>query len=287
MEKTKRYHNVRFSADAIKEALDKFTNEMNRQVMDLTSKDGYFKDKSDAETLSMYTSSHLSVTVGNEKWGHDSEEEFFADYRRDSTGAVIEKTIKRQKFRIQTFGDSIEVSIQSEERAQIESLFDVFEKNLSASQLPEKATDSENELSNPTIFIGHGRSTIWRDLKDHLHEKHGYSIQAYEIGARAGHAVRDILEDMLSSSSFALLVLTGEDERPDGKSLARQNVIHETGLFQGRIGFKRAIVLLEEGTEEFSNIHGIEQIRFSKDNIKETFGDAIATIKREFPKSGV
>jgi predicted nucleotide-binding protein len=287
MKKTKHYRTVKFSADVIKEALDKFTNEMNKRVFNLTSKDAYFKNKSDAEILSMYTSSHMSVTVGDEKWGHDSEEEFFADYRKDSTDAVLEKTTMQHTFRIQTFGNSIEVSVQSEERAQIESLFDIFEKNLSASKLPEESANSKNELKNPTIFIGHGRNTVWRDLKDHLHEKHGYNIEAYEIGARAGHAIRDILEDMLSSSSFAVLVLTGEDETTDGKFHARQNVIHETGLFQGRIGFKRAIVLLEEGTEEFSNIHGIEQIRFSKNNIKETFGDVIATIKREFPKSGV
>lgn len=44
--------------------------------------------------------------------------------------------------------------------------------------------------------------------------------------------------------------------------IARQNVIHEAGLFQGRLGFMRAIVLLEEGCEEFSNIHGLGQIRF-------------------------
>jgi predicted nucleotide-binding protein len=88
---------------------------------------------------------------------------------------------------------------------------------------------------------------------------------------------------MLSKSSFAILVLTGEDETSDGKFFARQNVIHETGLFQGRLGFRKAIALLEDGTEEFSNIHGIEQIRFSKGNIKETFGEVLATIKREFP----
>ena len=88
---------------------------------------------------------------------------------------------------------------------------------------------------------------------------------------------------MLVRSSFAILVLTGEDETSDGRFLARQNVIHETGLFQGRLGFSKAIVLLEEGTEEFSNIHGIEQIRFSKSNIKETFGEVLATIKREYP----
>jgi len=87
---------------------------------------------------------------------------------------------------------------------------------------------------------------------------------------------------MLSKSSFALLVMTAEDETKDGQFRARQNVIHEIGLFQGKLGFNRAAILLEEGTEEFSNIHGIEQIRFSKGNIKETYGEVLATIKREF-----
>ncbi len=122
-------------------------------------------------------------------------------------------------------------------------------------------------------------------MKDHLHDKHGYDIETYEIGARAGHAVRDILQDMLIRSSFAILVMTGEDETQDGKLRARPNVIHEIGLFQGRLGFNRAIVVLEKGTEEFSNIQGIEQIRFDKGNIKETFGDVLAVLRREFPES--
>lgn len=87
---------------------------------------------------------------------------------------------------------------------------------------------------------------------------------------------------MTEVSSFAILVMTGEDEGKDGQLKARPNVIHETGLFQGKIGFSRAIVLLEDQTEEFSNLYGIQQIRFTKGNIKETFGDVIATIKREF-----
>ena len=41
-------------------------------------------------------------------------------------------------------------------------------------------------------------------------------------------------------------------------------------------------MLLEDGVEEFSNIQGIEQIRFGKKNIKETFGEVLATLRREF-----
>ena len=103
---------------------------------------------------------------------------------------------------------------------------------------------------------------------------------AYEVGARAGHGIRDILEDMLREST---LVMTGEDETIDDNVHPRLNVVHEAGLFQGSLGFSRAIVLLEEGTQEFSNIHGIDQIRFSIGNIRETFGDVVATIHREFP----
>jgi predicted nucleotide-binding protein len=66
-----------------------------------------------------------------------------------------------------------------------------------------------------------------------------------------------------------------------GKLHARQNVVHETGLFQGRLGFGSAVVLLEQGTEAFSNIDGVQQIRFAKGNIREAFGDVLAVLKRE------
>ena len=80
---------------------------------------------------------------------------------------------------------------------------------------------------------------------------------------------------------MAFLIMTGEDEQADGSLRARENVIHEVGLFQGRLGFKRAIILLEKGCQEFSNIHGLGQIRFSKENIEESFGEIIKVLKRE------
>ena len=66
--------------------------------------------------------------------------------------------------------------------------------------------------------------------------------------------------------------------------LARPNVIHELGLFQGKLGFQRAIILLEDGVQEFSNILGVNQLRFTRGTISGTFGDILATIRREFGK---
>jgi predicted nucleotide-binding protein len=122
-------------------------------------------------------------------------------------------------------------------------------------------------------------------LKDHLHEKHGLTVIAYETGARAGFTIQEVLEELSGSASIAFLLHTGEDAAVDGTLRTRENVVHETGLFQGVLGFKRAIVLLEEGCSEFSNIIGINQIRFATGNIKEAFGDVLAVIRRELGKS--
>lgn len=65
------------------------------------------------------------------------------------------------------------------------------------------------------------------------------------------------LSEMLDATGIAFVVLTAEDEQATGEVVARQNVVHEAGLFQGRLGFARAILLLEEGCAEFSNIEGV------------------------------
>ena len=86
---------------------------------------------------------------------------------------------------------------------------------------------------------------------------------------------------MLDEAGIALLVMTAEDEQNNQRFHARMNVIHEAGLFQGRLGFRRAIVLLEEGCEEFSNMHGVGQIRFPKGNIEAVFGEVRQILVRE------
>ena len=65
--------------------------------------------------------------------------------------------------------------------------------------------------------------------------------------------------------------MTAEDEQLDGTNYARLNVIHEAGLFQGRLGFDKAIILLEDGCVQFSNIDGLGQIRFPKGQISAKF----------------
>lgn len=131
------------------------------------------------------------------------------------------------------------------------------------------------------IFIGHGRSPAWKDLKDFLSERLDLPWDEFDREPTAGMAVTDRFKQMLSRAIFAFLVMTPEDEHPDGTQHARENVIHEIGLFQGKLGFNRAIVLLEAGCQEFSNIHGLLQIHFPRNNILSKSEDIRRVLERE------
>ena len=227
------------------------------------------------------------VGSGNTEWKHDSCEEFFASYREiDFCGSFYldyrisnfcrEEGTSRD-LQVVGMSHGVTVVVTAKERSEIEAVHSDFENASS-----ENFIHLEESKPMPAIFIGHGRSTLWRELKDHLQDMHGYSVEAYEVGAGAGHTIRDILDSMLDKSSFAVLVMTAEDEMSDGTYQPRMNVVHELGLFQGRLGWPRAIMLLEEHVKEFSNMSGIHQLRFSEGNIKETFGDILATLAREF-----
>jgi predicted nucleotide-binding protein len=254
MQKTFKYRNTFYKVDVIKKAIDKLIKEKGSR-------------------------NSFKVAKGDMSLKFDDEREFFADYKKnpDSATIGIEDKLTKASINIEYIKNQhTSVSVNSASRGDWEDVFEIFDEKREESI--EKSTLSER---SPVIFIGHGGSSQWKELKEHLTDKHGYTIMSYETGSRSGHTIRDILEDMSNKSSIAFLVMTGENKREDGTITARPNVIHEVGLFQGKLGFSKAIVLLEEDTEEFSNLYGIQQIRFSKGNIRETFGDVLALIKRE------
>jgi predicted nucleotide-binding protein len=131
------------------------------------------------------------------------------------------------------------------------------------------------------VFIGHGRSLIWRELKDFIDDRLGLPWDEFNRIPVAGITNITRLSEMLDAAAVALLVFTGEDETSEGAAQARMNVIHEAGLFQGRLGFSKAVVLLEEGCAEFSNIQGLGQVRFPKGNIIAAFEQVRLVLERE------
>lgn len=131
------------------------------------------------------------------------------------------------------------------------------------------------------IFIGHGRSPLWRELKDFLWDRLQLPWDEFNREPVAGMATSERLQSMLSQAGFAFLIMTAEEEHADGTVHARMNVVHEVGLFQGRLGMRKAIVLLEEDCSEFSNITGLSQIRFPKGNISASYEEIRRVLERE------
>jgi predicted nucleotide-binding protein len=131
------------------------------------------------------------------------------------------------------------------------------------------------------VFVGHGRSPVWRELNDFVEDRLGIPVDEFNSVPIAGIATTTRLSELLDAAAFAFLVLTAEDEQRDGTVRARENVVHEVGLFQGRLGFSKAIVLLEDGCQEFSNIYGLGQLRFPQGNIAPEFEDIRAVLERE------
>lgn len=276
MKRETRYRRVWFSSSVLREAYQVFQSRI--------------ADNGEDASTSFYESFRVAVDDST-TWDYDDMDEFIAAYRNSSGEASLyahpSRSSSRHLMHVQVLlrGDErvTRVEVTAPSRPAIEAVFDVFEAHLHNSRLPDPPDTAA--LARPTVFLGHGRSPIWRDLKDHLQDQHGYDVEAYEVGARAGHGIRDILEEMLQQSTFAILVMTGDDATTDGVVQPRLNVVHEAGLFQGKLGFNRAVMLVEEGVQGFSNIQGIAQIRFPIGHIKETFGDVLATINREFPTS--
>ena len=243
-------------------------------------------------------SSHrFDIWIGNETCSHDSLTEFLADYQRDFYYFDIRIREDKHSLKLWFSKDSnyslFEVEVKAPTNAEIFKILYLFNQNAKRfyvkplkKQLEREKKLSKERIKNikPIIFIGHGRDKQWRDLRDHLQDQHHFKVLAYETNVRTGHSIEAILKSMLNKASFAILVFTGEVKVSDGTLQPRPNVIHETGLFQAKLGSNRAIVLLEEGTEDFSNIQSIQLINFSKGHIKEAFGDVVATITREFEK---
>jgi len=140
---------------------------------------------------------------------------------------------------------------------------------------------SISAMVGTNVFIGHGRSPVWRDLKDFIQERLALPYDEFNRVPVAGVTNITRLSEMLDAAAIAFIILTGEDEQADGKLHARMNAVHEAGLFQGRLGFTKSIILLEDDCEEFSNIHGLGQIRFPRGNIKAVFEDIRRVLERE------
>jgi sugar/nucleoside kinase (ribokinase family) len=117
------------------------------------------------------------------------------------------------------------------------------------------------------VFVAHGANPSWLAVHHFVSERFQVPVYSFESSSWSGRQVTEALADYLERCSFAICVLTAEDFTEDGLVQARQNVIHEVGLFQGRHGFDRVVVLVEDGCDFTPKTAEPHTIRFSRNGI--------------------
>lgn len=129
----------------------------------------------------------------------------------------------------------------------------------------------DESYKEPRVFISHGRANDWHEVQAFIEKD--VDLQTLELAQEPnqGRTVLQKLDQESSRCDFAVIVMTGDDTDSAGNVRARENVMHEIGYFQGKLGMKAVCLLHEEGTNIPSNIHGLVYVPFPKDTVRASF----------------
>jgi hypothetical protein len=132
------------------------------------------------------------------------------------------------------------------------------------------------------IWVIHGRSRAWKEVGNYLEHELNLSYCEFNDPDANHPDIIGRVREIAATSSLAVAVMTAEDATADGQKRARQNVIHEIGLAQGRLGYERVLILREHGVEDFSNMNGLDYIPFDQAHVDTAFGGLRRRIEAQF-----
>lgn len=144
------------------------------------------------------------------------------------------------------------------------------------SRIGEKEFEKEKKES---IFISHGRSNEWYKIQAYVEKDLHFSTIELAQQPNLGRSILQKLNEESSKCNVAIILMTGDDLFENGEMRARENVLHEIGFFQGKLGLDRIVLLHEEGVNIPSNIHGLVYIPFPKDTAEAALGALTRELK--------
>lgn len=142
---------------------------------------------------------------------------------------------------------------------------------------------AEDKMASKRIFLIHGQN------EDRLLELEkliaiDFGIESVILKDKPNSGAKTIIEKFelyANTCSYAIALFSPDDVvNSKGKQYfqARPNTIFELGWFCGKLGRDKIMLLLQDGTEIFSDFQGIIQIRF-KHKISEQFREIYKELK--------
>jgi sugar/nucleoside kinase (ribokinase family) len=144
-----------------------------------------------------------------------------------------------------------------------------------------RALDAERSAPGQpaAIFISHGGNPEWLAVQRFLEDRFDAPVRSFESTPWGGRQITDALSSYLERCRLSVCVLTAEDFTGDGRKYARQNVIHEVGLFQGQHGFDSVVLLVEEGCDFVPEAAAPYTVYFPHNKIHQTFYQLAEIVK--------
>lgn len=134
-EKVKKYDRIVFTPETIRQAVSALKSAL--------------QGESEKRTQRLMTE-----LPGGEKWRHDTEEEFFADYRKGCKTARFRQSYEGKGsgalIELWVSSTNSEITVSMTDRADIEAVFNIFEANVEACRVPKQP---EEEFGIPPDWI--------------------------------------------------------------------------------------------------------------------------------------
>lgn len=132
----------------------------------------------------------------------------------------------------------------------------------------------------PGVFLAHGSSSEWTKVHDFLTKDCRLAVRSAD--ALQGGPDRDVpaITGHVDGCGFAVCILVDDEGRSD-VTAANQRVLQLAGLFQGRYGFERVAMVVEEGCDVLSNVAGIVRLDYPRGDIGRVFWQMRQMLHRE------
>ncbi len=150
----------------------------------------------------------------------------------------------------------------------------------------------------PRVFIGSSTEglSLAHAIQQNLERVAECTVWDQGVFEPSGVSLVSLLEE-LERSDFGVFVLSPDDEamiRGEARSVARDNVVFEAGLFIGRLGLSRTFLVTPRGIQELqlpTDLLGITVVRFdpnrADENYRAALGPAASSMSQAIERLGL